>query len=86
MVSTGGDLGDAINIVLYAFDPEAIVLGGSISVAFDLFEGGMRERLRSFAYPHVVERLVIEPSELDNAAVLGAAALFFDATGRQATT
>jgi glucokinase len=77
--SYGGELGDAIMIVLYAFDPEAIILGGSISVAFDLFERGMRERLRSFAYPHVVQRLVIEPSELQNAAVLGAAALFYDA-------
>jgi glucokinase len=81
--SYGGELGDAIMIVLYAFDPEAVILGGSISVAFDLFERGMRERLRSFAYPHVVERLVIEPSELENAAVLGAAALFYDATGHQ---
>ncbi len=79
----GGELGDAIMIVLYAFDPEAIILGGSISVAFDLFERGMRERLRSFAYPHVVQRLVIEPSELENAAVLGAAALFYEATGHQ---
>jgi glucokinase len=79
----GGELGDAIQIVLYAFDPEAVILGGSISVAFDLFEGGMRERLRSFAYPHVVQRLAIEPSELENAAVLGAAALFYDATGHQ---
>jgi glucokinase len=81
--SYGGELGDAIMIVLYAFDPEAVILGGSISVAFDLFERGMRERLRSFAYPHVVQRLVIEPSELENAAVLGAAALFYDATGHQ---
>jgi glucokinase len=80
----GAELGDAITIVLYAFDPEAIILGGSISAAFDLFEQGMRQRLRTFAYPHVVERIVIEPSELDNAAVLGAAALFFEATGQQA--
>ncbi len=81
--SFGAEVGDAIMIVLYAFDPEAIILGGSIARAFDLFERGMRERLQSFAYPHVVERLVIEPSELENAAVLGAAALFYDATDTQ---
>jgi glucokinase len=81
----GSELGEAINIVAYAFDPEAVILGGSISVAFDLFEGGMRERLGTFAYPHVMERLVIKASELDNAAVLGAAALFYDATARPST-
>ena len=78
--SYGAEVGDAIMIVLYAFDPEAIILGGSISRAFDLFESGMRRSLRSFAYPHVVERLIVEPSELENAAVLGSAALFFEPT------
>jgi glucokinase len=78
----GHQMGDAVMIVTYAFDPEAVIMGGSISVAFDLFEGGMRERLRSFAYGHVIEGLVIESSELENAALLGAAALYVDATSR----
>lgn len=77
----GREFSEAVMIALYAYDPEALILGGSISAAFDLFEGGLRSGLENFAYPHVVERLVLDRSELDNAAVLGAAALYVDATG-----
>ena len=35
-------------LVLYAYDPEAIVFGGSISQAFDFFRGAMYERLAEF--------------------------------------
>ena len=77
----GRELADAVMVALYAYDPEALILGGSISSAFEYFEAGLREGLRAFAYPHVVERLLIARSELENAAVLGAAALFIDAIG-----
>lgn len=75
----GRELGHAIQIVLYAYDPELIVLGGSISKAYRLFAEGMRERLRDFAYQHALERLTITVSEIENVAVLGAAALYLDA-------
>ena len=39
-------LGHALLLVLYAYDPELIVLGGSISLALPFFERRMRERLR----------------------------------------
>jgi len=71
----GNELSAAIMLALYAYDPEVVVLGGSIGTAFDLFEGGMRKGLERFAYPHIVERVEIVPSELEHAAVLGAAAL-----------
>ena len=77
----GLELSEAVMIALYAYDPQAVLFGGSISAAFDLFEGGLRRGLERFAYPHVVERLVMAPSTLENAAVLGAAALYVDAIG-----
>ena len=77
----GGEFAQAVMVALYAYDPQAVILGGSISAAFDLFEGGLRRGLRAFAYPHVIERLTIARSELDDAAVLGAAALYVDAAG-----
>jgi len=77
----GSELSEAVMIALYAYDPQAVIFGGSISTAFDLFETGLRRGLTRFAYPHVVERLVMAPSMLENAAVLGAAALYVDATG-----
>ena len=78
----GLELGHAILTILYAYDPELIVLGGSISRAYRFFEAGLRERLKSFAYQHVLETLVIAPSETEDAATLGAAALCIDAAAR----
>jgi glucokinase len=74
----GEELSAAVALALYAYDPEVVVLGGSISSAFDLFEPGLRRGLAGFAYPHIVERVEIVPSELEHAAVLGAAALTFE--------
>jgi glucokinase len=75
----GRELGHAIMTILYAYDPELIVLGGSIARAFRFFEAGMREKLREFAYQHTLARVTIAPSELADAAILGAAALYLDA-------
>ena len=77
----GAELSEAVMIALFAYDPQAVILGGSISAAFDLFEKGLREGLQSFAYKRVIERLTLVPSSLENSAVLGAAALCVDAMG-----
>ena len=79
IASIGSPFGDAILIVLYAYDPEIIVLGGSVSRAFSLFEPGMRQRLESYPFPHALEKLVITCSEIDDVALLGAAAIYLDA-------
>lgn len=71
----GRHLGRAIHLILYALAPEAIFLGGSVSQCFEFFEGGLRESLAAFPYRQVAERLVVAPSALDHAAILGAAAL-----------
>jgi len=76
----GDSLGHALLLVLYAYDPEMIVLGGSLSQALPFFEAAMRERLGQYAFPHALARLRIVRSEVENAAVLGAAALYLDAT------
>jgi glucokinase len=77
----GAELSEAVMIALYAYDPQAVIFGGSISAAFDLFEEGLREGLQRFAYKRVIERLMLAPSTLENSAVLGAAALYVDAMG-----
>lgn len=75
----GEHLGMGIQAVLYAFDPGLIVLGGSVSGAFPLFEASMRRALESFAYPRSLESLRIEVSTLEHPGVLGAAVLALDA-------
>lgn len=74
----GEELAAAIMLALYAYDPEIVVLGGSISSAFGLFEPGLRRGLETFAYPHIVDRVDIVASRLEHGAVLGAAALCLD--------
>jgi glucokinase len=71
----GRHLGSAIQIILYGLSPEAIFLGGSVSQGFEYFHGGLYESLAEFPFKQVTERLVIAPSTIGNAAVLGAAAL-----------
>jgi len=75
----GTHLGNAIKLIMYTYDPELIILGGSVASAFEYFEQTMRQRIKTFGYPKSIERLKIQTSELANSAILGAAALFYDA-------
>jgi glucokinase len=76
----GNEMAHALSIALYAYDPEIVILGGSVSAAFPFFKKSMMENLTSsFAYQQSLKRLVIEQSELHDGALLGAAALHLDA-------
>ena len=68
-------LGEAIRIVMYAVDPEIVVLGGSVSRSFEFFRETLREPLRDFIYSRAARDLRIEVSDLEHSAILGAAAL-----------
>jgi glucokinase len=75
----GGYFGDAIMTIMLAVDPEAIILGGSVSKDFRFFESAMRERMKAFPYRKTLERIAIEVSDQPRSAILGAAALYYDA-------
>ncbi len=74
----GRHLGNALIALFYSYDPEAIILGGSISKAFPFFQSSMLESLRSYEYQHVLDTLRIIPSDHEHIAVLGAAALCYN--------
>ena len=75
----GREMAHAIVTALYSYDPQIIILGGSVSRAFQFFKQPMMERVVSlFAYPHALDRLAVENSELPDVALLGAAALHLD--------
>jgi glucokinase len=78
----GAHLGEAIKAICYAVDPEVIVLGGSVSKSYRFFRETMWERFQTFAYSITKERLKIEVSETENIAILGAAALYYDALAK----
>lgn len=75
----GSDLGRAVTILLFAYDPQIVVFGGSVAEAMPFWLPALRRELAAFPQPHVVERLVIERSERPEIALLGAAALCFEA-------
>jgi glucokinase len=75
----GGHLGEAVKVVMYAADPEIIILGGSVSRAFEFFQESLWASVREFAYSISVQNIKIDVSDVENIALLGAAALFFDA-------
>jgi glucokinase len=77
--SYGRNLGDALQAIIYAIDPEIIVLGGQVSKAFAYFQNTLWDRLNTCSFTQSINRLVIDVSEQENIAILGAAALYYDA-------
>jgi len=75
----GTHIGHAIKMVMYAYDPQLIILGGSVRHAYDFFQETMWKQIKTFAYTKSAERIKIEISELQNSGILGAAALYYDA-------
>jgi glucokinase len=72
----GMHIGNLIKSVVYAFDPQAIVLGGSIANAFSFFEPAMKKTIASqFHFPGSMSRLKIIQSENANITLLGASSL-----------
>lgn len=74
----GKNLGEAIKIILYAIDPEIIVMGGSVSKSFKYFKDALFETISDFGYPKSLEKLKIEVSDVANVAILGAVGLLMD--------
>jgi glucokinase len=75
----GTHIGYAIKMIMYAYDPQLIVLGGSVSQAYNYFEKTMWAEIKTFAYTKSAERIRVEVSALQNSGILGAAALYYDA-------
>ena len=75
----GADLGNLIKTILFTIDPEIVVIGGPLLKAFPYFEKSMWEKVRTFPYKQAIDKLKIVASKQEDIAVLGAAALYFDA-------
>jgi glucokinase len=74
----GRHFGNAIKNIMYATDPQKIILGGSVSNAFELFADSMWEAMQDFVYKQALASIIITPSTLEHIGVLGAAALWQD--------
>jgi glucokinase len=71
----GNHFGMALQAIMYAYDPEKIVLGGSVGQALHLYEKPALECLQNFVFKNSLAKFKLEASELENPGLLGAAAL-----------
>ena len=78
LAAFGDDFANVIMALLYAYDPEIIVLGGSVIKAYPYYEKRMREKLKAFHFQNSVKRLKIVRNKKAHIAVLAAAALCLD--------
>ena len=74
----GKHFGNAIKTILYALDPQLIILGGSVRHAFQFFEQSMWQQIETIELKRGLVDFKIEISELENSAILGAAALHYN--------
>ena len=71
----GTNVGSLMKAVMFAYDPEIIVIGGGLSSAFDIYKDALSEELSTFPYPESLRNIRIEPARLADVAILGASAL-----------
>ena len=74
----GRHLSVAISHLLLIFDPEIIVVGGSVANSFDLFIHAVWQSLGDFPYQNVIENLSIKQSNHPNSALIGAAHFYLE--------
>lgn len=72
----GVNIGQLIKSLVYAYDPGAVVFGGSIANAWEFFEPSVRATISSgFHFPLSMKRLKILRSENEHITILGASSL-----------
>lgn len=75
MRSFGTHVGKLMNMVLFAYDPDVIVLGGSICNAFDYFKDSMYAQIAEFPYRPIAESIKVIRTETEYVGLYGAAAI-----------
>jgi glucokinase len=71
----GKHVGNLIKAILFTYDPQAIILAGELSKAFDYFSKSMYKELSTFPYSSNVRQIKILVSSKEDIGLLGAAAL-----------
>lgn len=78
---TGYFIGKALAPAVSLLNPHKVVLGGGVSLSFDLFQEQLWAALGALAFPAALEHLTVEPTALGyDAGLLGAAAIVLPPT------
>lgn len=73
----GQHLSQALSTVLLAYNPQVVVLGGSVSRAYEYFAPALQNAMASFPFQSLWRTTRLVPSQTVQAPVLGAAALCY---------
>ena len=68
--------------LLHLYSPELVIMGGGVSSALDLMHARIRARIAALALPPFREVEVVKAALGDNAGLIGAAALAFEAVAK----
>lgn len=71
----GMHLGKLMKAILYAYAPQAVILGGGIAPAFPLYKEAMEQEMQNFPYKVMLNNLKVMVSQQKDAGLLGASAL-----------
>jgi len=72
----GEHLAQALSTVLLAYNPQVVVIGGSVSSAYPFFLDSLNEAMKKFPFQSMWKATRVVQSQNLNTPVLGAAALF----------
>ncbi|MHC1708539.1 MAG: ROK family protein [Bacteroidales bacterium] len=79
IATTGVHLGKGIATLLHLFNPELIILGGTLSKAENILLDPIQQTLNSFSIPRIRQDTTLLTSELrENAGLMGTVALVMD--------
>lgn len=80
----GAYLGNALSWVINLLNVPLVILGGGVSLAFDLFEPSMKEALKERVFARANPAVKVRPTSLGyNGGLYGAAALGFLRAGKK---
>lgn len=71
----GIHIGNLVQSVMYAYDPQAIIFGGGLAATYPYFKSSMEKALENFQFPESVKNIKILVSKESDISILGAVAL-----------
>ena len=74
----GKHLGNAIKAIMYAVDPQKIIIGGSVVKSAKYFDKSLKQTIREIDYDIMLENFEIIYSNTPDIAIMGAISLYYD--------
>lgn len=74
--SFGRNLGNVLTIIVDSLNPEVVVIGGKISLAYPFFRHGLMPQIKKNSFKYTYSKTKIVKAKLKDSAIVGSASLF----------